>query len=101
MKTVEVRARNSAGTATGTVSITDRGVRAAIAQYDLRYSENDYPRTSHTTDIKTRLQNDAYKYAIRYEDRCCPAKETARLAVGPRPPEGFTLAGGSRRGSVV
>lgn len=100
MKTAQLRVHASGRRAVGTVTITDAAVRAAIAQYDIQYPENDYPRTETSPHIQTWFQNSTYTFAIRYEGECYPPKPILRLAIGSGPQEGYVFYGGSSRGNA-
>ena len=100
MKTAQLRVHDSGARVAGTVTISDGAVCAAIAQYDLQYPENDYPRTDSSPHIQTWFENSTYTFAVRYEGKCYPPKPILRLAIGSGPQEGYGFYGGGNRGNA-
>ena len=85
----------------GELQFTNQQVRDAIERYDREYPSNDYPRTYETSYVKTWLENDAFRFAIRRRGRYYPPKQILRLAIGPGSRQGVHFDGGERGANRV
>ena len=65
----------------GELQFTNQQVRDAIERYDREYPSNDYPRTYETSYVKTWLENDAFRFAIRRRFRSYTARSIKRAGV--------------------